>query len=341
MSTPDDGLDGPKRPWPSQPSGRRQIKRSLTELASPGKLHRRPHLYRQQGSQSEEKDRPPLSPAILAAQGRHSLDIPPSTTTTTPFMSPNPSRRASILGPRGEKNGESREKREKMGIKTQLAQEKASIRTEGLKQSLMDLNSFSTTMTKRLDDTYYSVLEKMSTLQNTVFALKDLAGNSHDLCESFDKDARDLESDIIRQLSAAGQFEEQQRRISSLQKRIHRGRDQIQTLASRVDVVQTRVERWEQADRRWQEKTRKKLKIIWSATTVLALVMIAFIVGMKYANVEGQGGMRWNASMSPNVPPWLTTLSSHQSESTEESGRRLLWKAPLGDDARLRAFDEL
>lgn len=130
MSTPDDGLDGPKRSWPSQPSGRRQIKRSLTELASPGKLHRRPHLYRQQGSQSEEKDKPPLSPAILAAQGRHSLDIPPSTTTTTPFMSPNPSRRASILGPGGERNGESREKREKMGIKTQLAQEKASIRTE-------------------------------------------------------------------------------------------------------------------------------------------------------------------------------------------------------------------
>ncbi|EFY92825.1 hypothetical protein MAC_01063 [Metarhizium acridum CQMa 102] len=228
-----------------------------------------------------------------------------------------------------------------MEIKTQLEQEKASIRTEGLKQSLMDLNAFSTTMTKRLDDTYYSVLEKMSTLQNTVFALKDLAEDSHNLCESFDKEARDLESDIIRQLSAAGQFEEQQRRISSLQKRIHRGRDQIQTLASRVDVVQTRVERWEQADRRWQEKTRKKLKIIWSVTTVLALVMIAFIVGMNYANVEGQGGMRWNASMSPNVPPWLTTLSSHHSESTEESGRRLLWKAPLGDDERLRAFDEL
>lgn len=211
----------------------------------------------------------------------------------------------------------------------------------GLKQSLMDLNSFSTTMTKRLDDTYYSVLEKMSTLQNTVIAMKDLAGNSHDMCESFDKDSRDLESDIIRQLSAAGHFEEQQRRISSLQKRIHQGRDRIETLSSRVDVVQKRVERWEQADKQWQEKTRKRLKIIWSVTTVLALIFIAFMVGLNYANVDGEGSLRWNASMSPNIPPWLNTSSARSSESTEESGRRLLWKAPLRDAEQLRAFDEL
>lgn len=205
----------------------------------------------------------------------------------------------------------------------------------------MDLNSFSTTMTKRLDDTYYAVLEKMSTLQNTVIALKDLAENSHDICESFDKDSRDLESDIICQLSAAGHFEEQQRRISSLQKRIHRGRDKIQTLSSRVDVVQKRVERWEQADRRWQEKTRKRLKIIWSVTTVLALIFIAFIVGINYARVDGEGGLRWNASMSPNIPAWLNTSSSRHGEHAEESGRMLLWKAPLRDGEQLRAFDEL
>jgi hypothetical protein len=196
-------------------------------------------------------------------------------------------------------------------------------------------------MTKRLDDTYYSVLEKMSTLQNTVIALKDLAESSHDICESFDKDARDLESDVIRQLSSAGQFEELQQKISSLQKRIHRSRGRIRTLASRVEVVQKRVERWEHADKKWQEKTRKRLKIIWTATTVLVLVFFALMVGINYATVDGEDGSRWSVGMSPNIPTWLNSSRGQQGESTQESGRRLLWKAPLGDEERLRVFDEL
>ncbi|KHN96328.1 uncharacterized protein MAM_05914 [Metarhizium album ARSEF 1941] len=343
-STVDHGLDAPNRPSTPQRSGRHQIKRSMTELPSPRKLHlhRHPYLYRRQGSQYEEEDQPPLPSTILAAQVRHSVDLPlPLSAATKPYMSLNPSRRASMLAPRETGEGDAEGKRQPRGPKTQLEHDKASIRTESLKQSLMDLNSLSTTMTKRLDDTYYSVLEKMSTLQHTVLALKDLAESSRDLCESFDKDARELENDIICQLGAAGHFEEQQRRISTLQNRIQEGRDKIQALASRVEVVQARVESWEQADRRWQEKTRKRLKIIWSVTTVLALIIIAFMVGMNYANVGGQSGRWGNSSMSPNIPPWLTTLSSHHGESTQESGRRLLWKAPVRDQEGLRAFDDL
>ncbi|TWU76894.1 hypothetical protein ED733_006682 [Metarhizium rileyi] len=332
MSTFNDGLDAQERSSASQRRRRHQIKRSLTDLTSPGKPHRHPHLHRRQDNQYEEKDKPPLSSAILLTQDRHSLDVPPS--TATPFMSPGPSRRPSTLAPKENEDGAHREKRE---TRTQLEQEKASIRADGLIQSLVDLASFSANMTKRLDDTYYSVLETTSTLQHTVLALKDLAENSHNLSESFDKDSRDLENDIICQLSAAGHFEEQERRILSLQKRISGGRDKIQTLASRVGVVQARVERWEQADRRWQENTRRRLKIIWSVTTFLALIIIAFVVGVNYANVEGQGRMRWNTSMSPNIPPWLP----HRTETTDEPGRRLLWRAPPREEERLQAFDEL
>ncbi|GAO13779.1 hypothetical protein UVI_02004980 [Ustilaginoidea virens] len=197
-------------------------------------------------------------------------------------------------------------------------------------------------MTKRLDDTYYSVLEKMSALQNTVAALADLAVDSHQTCEAFAKSSCDLESDIIRQLGAAGRLEDQQRRISALQARIHASRDRISALASRVDLVQQRVERWEQADREWQERTRRRLKIIWFVGTAVALVFTALMIAMHHAHGGGKPAAEQKAAMSPNIPPWLGASNADgRSETTEESGRRLLWKAPLTDPEQLRAFGEL
>ncbi|KAG5976147.1 hypothetical protein E4U55_007474 [Claviceps digitariae] len=363
MSALNNGLDAARQATPSssRPNSRHQSKWSLTEFAPQSKLHRRPYLLRRQTSQHEDRQNAPLSSALLAAHIRKSLDYPVSTGKES-FMSRSGSRQESIraLGENGHEEAKperevrlllEQEREREREREQEQEQRQASLRTDGLKQSLMELNSFSTTMTKRLDDTYYSVLERMSHLENTVAALRDLAQTSRDIRDTFDKDARDLESDIIRQLSAAGQFEEKQRRIAALQKRIYEARDKIAALASRVDAVQQSVERWEQADKRWQERTRKRLKIIWSATTVLALLVVAFVIGMNYASRsaggggsvggEGEGGHlpEWKTGMSPNIPPWL---SARRNDSAgEDLGKTLLWKTRLRDAEQLRAFDEL
>ncbi|KAG6313515.1 hypothetical protein E4U22_000890 [Claviceps purpurea] len=353
------GLDAaqPTSPPSSRPSSSSQhIKRSLTGLTSPGKLHRR-QLSKSQGYQREDREKPPSSSALRAAHAHKSLDNTTSTGTRS-FMSSSGSRRTSI--PAHSENGCLEESKLEREARLLLEQGQASLRTDGLKQSLLDLNSFSTTMTKRLDDTYYSVLERMSTLERTITSLQGLAQISHDICNTFDKQARDLESDIIRQLSAAGRFDEKQARIAGLQKRIHEARDRVAALASRVDEVQRTVERWEQADKRWQERTRKRLKIIWSATTVLALIVLALVIGVKYASGGnesdrgvgrdsgigrsgvGGGGVGevvasvrdWQMDMSPNVPPWLSARRN-------ESAGKVLWKMPVRDAERLRVFDEL
>ncbi|KAG6112857.1 hypothetical protein E4U13_004095 [Claviceps humidiphila] len=341
-------------PPSSRPSSSQHIKRSLTGLTSPGKLHRR-QLSKSQGYQHEDREKPPSSSALRATHAHKSLENTASTGTRS-FMPSSGSRRTSI--PAHSENGCLEESKLEKEARLLLEQGQASLRTDGLKQSLLDLNSFSTTMTKRLDDTYYSVLERMSTLERTITSLQGLAQTSHDICNTFDKQARDLESDIIRQLSAAGRFDEKQARIAGLQKRIHEARDKIAALASRVDEVQRAVERWEQADKRWQERTRKRLKIIWSATTVFALIVLALVIGVKYASggnesdsdsgsgigSSGVGGggvgeavasvRDWQMGMSPNVPPWLSARRN-------ESAGKVLWKTPVRDAERLRAFDEL
>ncbi len=85
------GVDGIKDTAPHRT--RHQITRSISELSSPIRLHRH-HSHRA----PKEKERDGLVVAsIPATQGRMSLDGGSRSDGVTPSLSPNPSRRASIL----------------------------------------------------------------------------------------------------------------------------------------------------------------------------------------------------------------------------------------------------
>ncbi|PHH83319.1 hypothetical protein CDD83_3008 [Cordyceps sp. RAO-2017] len=159
-----------------KPPSRHQVKRSLTEFASPARpqrhhhhhlplhhFHHHHHRHLQHLRQHDGREAP--------LQLRHSLDMIRSTGPASATLSPGQSRRASLSAPRddGRDMDEAREAR------LRREQAKASIRADILKQSLVDLNAFSTTMTRQLDETYYAVLEKMSRLQSTVTAIQGLA----------------------------------------------------------------------------------------------------------------------------------------------------------------------
>ncbi|ODA82946.1 hypothetical protein RJ55_01455 [Drechmeria coniospora] len=260
----------------------------------------------------------------------------------TPLASPGQSRRPSVLVPRDDDGPNENHDGAAKRLELELERDKAAARSRALSRSIARLNTFSTDMTKRLDDTYYAVLEKTSTLHSTVMALKDLAQSSRDIYDSFDKDSRHLESDVAGQLVAIGRFEGHERRISDLQSRISNGRAKIEALTSRVDVVRERIERWERADRAWQERTRKKLKIIWSVTSVVTIVVIALVVGINYARTE-LDEPHHRGSDSAMASSWyaISNTSGPSTEVVGESGRSLLWKTPLDDGEHLRAFDEL
>lgn len=81
---PSKGPSSPQRP-------RHQITRSISELSSPIRLHRH-HSHRA----NKERERDALSPVPSNTGVRASLDGSPSV-AVTPNLSPNPSRRASIL----------------------------------------------------------------------------------------------------------------------------------------------------------------------------------------------------------------------------------------------------
>jgi hypothetical protein len=46
--------------------------------------------------------------------------------------------------------------------------------------------------------------------------------------------------------------------------------------------VSERIESWERADREWQERTRKRLKAVWVATSVVIFLVLSLFIGSQY-----------------------------------------------------------
>ncbi|KAL7909210.1 hypothetical protein GGI35DRAFT_374057 [Trichoderma velutinum] len=331
---------------------RHVIQRSATEVMG-DKLRKR-----------LDDDETPTLPQIQTHRMRRSVDVPRSG-PVTPIISPIHSRRASLLISkdgddkldfarlgREDKDKEKDKEKEKEKVKEELQKnkekDKASSSTDDLRQSLTELSSFSTETTRQLDQTHYALLEKTSSLQVMVKALKDLAQASCDLQEGFDMAARELETDVEEQLRGIGHFESQQSTIETLQSRIHLGRQTADKLAERVDVVRKQIEGWERADRAWQEKTRKRLRLIWAALSILVCIVGLLFMASSY---NSRGGIAQNDSGARgawrNATPEFKgqhqsverVLAANNNDDKPETTRA--WETPLADDELLRVFDEL
>ncbi|OAA73980.1 hypothetical protein ISF_00881 [Cordyceps fumosorosea ARSEF 2679] len=356
----------------TSPTRRHQIKRSLSELTSPGKPSRTRKERLGNGNYDEGSGvagasgtrllrQPPLAPS----DARMSLDTPRSN-NLSPTMSPDQSRRGSVLIPpvapslaRESKEQQQRaSSMESSGNAAQLRQSQARIagRTETLTQSLAELNDFSANASRQLDDAYYAVLEKMSALHVTIASLKGLAETSHAIHETFERDSRGLENQIATQLGAMGHFQNHQAKVTALRRRIDKGRARVGALGDRVDAVRQRIERWERADRQWQERTRRRLKIVWSVMSAAVLVLIVLMwtvssSGGSSGTPDGKGraaaargGATDDLGRAISVLEPLNSSDSRQPpgpEVTETRRTRILWKTPVRGTDRLRAFDEL
>lgn len=211
----------------------------------------------------------------------------------------------------------------------------------------MGLNTLSNNTTRRLDNTYYAVLEKLSVLHSTIISLKELASMTKQLSEEFKTESEEVVRDVEIQLDGFAGFEDQQKQIGELQERVMAGRDRIKTLGGRVDVVRDRVDGWERAEGEWQEKTRKRLRILWMLMAVVAVVLLG-LMGFQYtprSQVDMLKGV--NTSSLAEVLPDLERIgnkSSSWKKTTVGLFEKMLEKdeeEELEEDPRLRLFDEL
>lgn len=177
--------------------------------------------------------------------------------------------------------------------------------------------------------------------------LKDLAGTSQEICNHFDKESRSLENDVVTQLGSLGHFQGRQNQISALQARVDSGRKNMVTLEARLQKVQKRIEKWEQADRQWQEKTRKRLKIIWSAMSAMFIVLLILVWGIHHATDNANSNV--DADSAESITNLISILEPlNKSNYAQAPGKpdnvaetKLRWKTAKPNDDGLRALDEL
>jgi DNA repair exonuclease SbcCD ATPase subunit len=111
-----------------------------------------------------------------------------------------------------------------------------------LRASLQTLSEHSLKTSRSLDDTWYSILEKVSVLRQTIGSLQELSALTKELHENFQEDTRNLAEDVQGQFEGFRDFTKQQEQIDSLEQRIKAGRDKADTLAKRLNEARERIE---------------------------------------------------------------------------------------------------
>lgn len=203
----------------------------------------------------------------------------------------------------------------------------ANMGFRSLRTKLSSVGSLAADITRRLDYTYYNLLERVSTLYSTIRTFQDLVDSSSTLQDDFERDNANLEQDFRKQLGEFKEFRPQIDRIDVLEKRMSAGRNKMEALGKRLDSVRQEIEGWERRENEWQARVSRRLRIFWAVIiTATVFVVIAYVV-QEWPNNIGQssfsdGLLSHQPETSPSInganagiPSVLPELSEAEVES--------------------------
>jgi hypothetical protein len=222
------------------------------------------------------------------------------------------------------------------------------VRYRELRNALLELNALSNNTTRRLDNTYYSVLEKLSILQSTITSMKELASITRQLNHEFTGESEGVVADVTSQLDSFEGFNDQEKHISRLAERVQKGRERIKALGGRVDLVKSRVEGWEAAEAEWKDKTRRRLKMMW---IVMAIIGGIFVINLVFQYSPAKSTLTETSEalngsgLLGNMPDLDLDTMKNDTRVMQRHSRQVLEglrnNERREEDPRLRAFDEL
>lgn len=148
-----------------------------------------------------------------------------------------------------------------------------------LRQTLLSLSTLSTATTRRLDYTYYSLLEHCSILNTLTSHLSDLASTTASLRSSFHSNTTSLATTSSNQITTSTtSFQAQATRIEALESRLANERKRAEALGQRLEGVKARVKSWEQQEREWRERVRMRLRMLWGSVSCVIGVFFILMV---------------------------------------------------------------
>ncbi|KAI9798970.1 MAG: hypothetical protein M1833_004323 [Piccolia ochrophora] len=161
----------------------------------------------------------------------------------------------------------------------QRAKDLSRLRADALRDHLNSLTDSTHTITRRLDVTYYSLLERSTTLHSTIASLSDLCSHTSHLTSTFTSSVDELSSDTKGQVSGITEsLGTQAANIEKLEARVRVGREKVDALAERVKGVREKVEKWEGREAEWTARIRRRLRFLWATSLTLFSLFVILLV---------------------------------------------------------------
>ncbi|CDM30006.1 hypothetical protein DTO013E5_8294 [Penicillium roqueforti] len=178
---------------------------------------------------------------------------------------------------------------------------------EYLRSALTSIGTLATDVTRRLDYTYYNLLEKITALNSTISSFQELSDSASTFLSDFERETVELDQDIRKQLNDLKGFEPQVRKADALEQRMKVGRQRVEELGKRLETVRHEIDSWEQRETEWQTRTSRRLRIFWGIVTSALLVLVLALVLQNWPQFWSSHGEASRLTTSnhslPSVPP--------------------------------------
>lgn len=169
---------------------------------------------------------------------------------------------------------------------------------EELHTRLATVNKTSMDITRRLDYTYYNLLEKVGNLVAIVQSFHSLSSQTKNLIDSFAKEASMLETDVKTKVETSKtSFDEREVRVRRLEERGARANAKARDLGARLENARQQVEAWEKKE----GAERRRRSWFWRSTwTVLSVVLVVIFLGLTWRKWQSEAAIVRMALMDGN-----------------------------------------
>ncbi|KAL4783879.1 hypothetical protein BJX76DRAFT_241405 [Aspergillus varians] len=184
---------------------------------------------------------------------------------------------------------------------------------EYLRSALSVIGTLATDITRRLDYTYYGLLEKIAALNVTIASFQELSDSTSKLFDDFQHETTGLEQDIRKQIGDLHEFHPQMQRIETLEERMRASKTRAKALGNRLEAMRNEIERWDKREMEWQMRTNQRLRIFWGVVTAAILTILVTVVLRHWPNEEMSPGFKTlpKALKLSNIPPRIPLPKKH------------------------------
>ncbi|CEJ61707.1 hypothetical protein PMG11_10230 [Penicillium brasilianum] len=157
---------------------------------------------------------------------------------------------------------------------------------EYLRSLLSSVGTIATDLTRRLDYTYYNLLEKITALNSTIGLFQELSDSASTLLNDFESETAGLDQEIRKQINDLKGFEPQIRKADALDERMKKGRQRVEELGKRLEAVRQQIDNWEEREAEWQTRTSRRLRIFWGIVSGAFVVLVLALVLRNWPTIS-------------------------------------------------------